>query len=386
MHNGNRKDEETRQLIKESRESIVDEDVKTIMNWTDEQAWRAITGTAYTSKPSNLQVTKTTMDSRMENIKVTIRTGKNTRKNEIMKVNRVIAPIWEAFFKELYEECQNFYIVSYNGGYVYRNSTKSTKMSAHAFGCAVDINANIKGNRYGEKPYSKFFRNLLVNKAVKYSTIYLDSPMLDIAHKYSIVNGSDWSKPNDAMHFSFIGDWSRKDAMSYIHSNNEIVETQDLKYGEITEVTDKNDLATVYNHIEDYILSCQAKENKKLNNLIDLQYSEKNTVDIAQFDNYEKFIVNNTYSENEKLTITRYYMFGKIKENVDGEERFTNMAFVVRCDFENMTVSIIAVNGGDYKDIDNIKKSLQYVDKSITLNEDNSLNFIRMNEEKTLEN
>lgn len=192
--------------------SIDNADVKTIMQWTDKQAWKAITGTAYSKKPTSSQVSKSTMDKRMTTITVKIRTGKDTSKNQNITINKAIAPLWEAFFKDLYEQCQEFYIVSYDGAYVYRNSTSGSSMSAHAFGCAIDLNANVSGNRYKEKPYSKSAWEKLSNKRTKHSTIYFNSPMLEIAHKYTLVNGADWSNPNDAMHTSFIGDWDRAKA------------------------------------------------------------------------------------------------------------------------------------------------------------------------------
>ena len=194
--------------------SIESSDVKEIMNWSDSQAWKAITGTAYSSKPTASQVSESTMDKRMKIITVKIRTGKNSSKNQNMNVNKAIAPLWEAFFKDLYEQCEDFYIVTYDGAYVYRDVTGGGKLSAHAFGCAIDLNAKINGNRYGQRPYTKSDRDKLTDNKIKNSTIYFDSPMLKIAHKYTIVNGADWSNPNDAMHFSFIGDWTRQKAKS----------------------------------------------------------------------------------------------------------------------------------------------------------------------------
>ena len=193
--------------------NIDNNEVKEIMNWSDSQAWKAITGTAYSSKPTSSQVSQSTMDKRMKTITVQIRTGKNSSKSQSMNVNKAIAPLWEAFFKELYEKCEDFYIVTYDGAYYYRASTgNSSKLSAHAFGCAIDLNAGISGNGYGQKPYSKSDRDKLTDNRTKHSTIYFNSPMLEVAHKYTIVNGADWSNPNDAMHFSFIGDWTRDQA------------------------------------------------------------------------------------------------------------------------------------------------------------------------------
>lgn len=348
-------------------------EVEEIINWTDKQAWRAITGTAYSSRPTSSQVSKSIMDKRMKKIAVKKRIAPEYSGVQIMIVNKVIAPLWEEFFNDLYEQCQDFYIVSYDGAYVYREATGSTKMSAHAFGCAVDINAGIKGNGYGQKPYRKFFRNLLINDTVKYSTVYFDSPMLAIAHKYTLVNGADWSKPNDAMHFSFIGDWTREEARLE-KSNVETMDTQDLKYWEIEKLTDVDDFATIYSYIEKYISSY---EEAQINNLVDPQC--KKFGDKSQI---EKFIAKSAYCENEKLTITRYYVFGDSQEFVNGEEVQSDMAFIIRCDFDNMAVSVIPVKDVNEENLDEIRKDYKYVVNDITQNDDNKLRFISMNEEE----
>lgn len=84
-------------------------------------------------------------------------------------------------------------------------------MSAHAFGAACDINPNSPGNSNEETPYKTWASvEKNVSGKSKYETIYKESKVIQIAHKYTITNGVDWNNPKDAMHFSFIGDKTRE--------------------------------------------------------------------------------------------------------------------------------------------------------------------------------
>lgn len=202
----------------------VTKSIAELINLSDADAWKEITG-EYTSKPSVSQMTQSKMNKRVTTITVPYRTWaksgdkvigtvggyKVTKKEQKLTVNKAVAELFEAFFTDVYNEATNFVIRSWDGCYVYRTSRSSSNLSAHAFGVACDINADTPGNGFGEKPYktwSSVEKN--VSGKSKYEVVYTESKVMQIAHKYTITNGVDWNNPNDAMHFSFIGDKTRE--------------------------------------------------------------------------------------------------------------------------------------------------------------------------------
>ncbi len=197
--------------------SISSADVAAITNWDQKTAWKNLIGKITEErKPS---VSKSTMDSRVTQVEVPMRkwtgSGSNPRTNtkKVMQkitVNKAIAPLWKAFFEDVYNNAPDFVIGSFDGCYVYRSVTGGGSLSAHAYGVACDINAGTKGNGYGTKSYTKERWAKLPNSRAKYQVVYRGSKVVQIAHKYTLINGSDWSGGgNDAMHFSFIRDWTR---------------------------------------------------------------------------------------------------------------------------------------------------------------------------------
>ena len=130
-------------------------------------------------------------------------------------VNKALAPLWLAFFEDVYNEATDFVIGSFDGCYVYRNATSGSSLSAHAYGAACDINASTTGNGYNDKSYTQDQWEKLPETRAKYQIIYRGSKVVQIAHKYTLSNGSDWGNGGkDAMHFSYIRDWSREKAIS----------------------------------------------------------------------------------------------------------------------------------------------------------------------------
>ena len=203
--------------------NISSAEVASIVKWDQSTAWSNLIGRSTTeSKPD---VSKSKMDSMVTTIEVPYRkwkdsggsnprtdTEKSTKK---ITVNKAIAPLWKAFFEDLYQNAPDFVIVSFDGCYYYKMGTGSDTLSAHAYGAACDINCNVNGNQYSYKPsMTKEKWEKLDNTRAKYSVVYRGSPVIQIAHKYTLINGSDWSGGGyDAMHFSFIRDWDRDSAI-----------------------------------------------------------------------------------------------------------------------------------------------------------------------------
>lgn len=158
-------------------------------------------------------------------------------------------------------------------------------------------------------------------------------------------------------------------------------ESEELKYEEVAKLTDADDFATIYTYIKNYITYYQNKEEIKIKNITDAQYTQKDKLEYSQFDNTKKFIVNSAYYENEKLTITRYYVFGVNKQEINGNYIYNNIAFIVRCDYDNMTFSIVPIFNVNEDDIQQIRNNYRHISNDIIENEDNILKFNRMKDE-----
>lgn len=197
--------------------AIDNADINKLINMSQSEAWYQLIGkNTNDSKPS---VSESTMRNRVTTISVPIRTWKSgsghnpktdtTKKDVNITVNTALASLWRAFFTDVYNEATDFVIGSMDGCYVYRTVTGGGSLSAHAYGVACDINAGTTGNGYGQSSYSKSKWESLPETREKYQIVYKGSKVIEIAHKYTLINGSDWSNPNDAMHFSFIRDKDR---------------------------------------------------------------------------------------------------------------------------------------------------------------------------------
>ena len=185
--------------------AITDEELKELIKKSDSEIWQLLTGTAYDSKPTLSQVPESLMEPRITDLTVPVRTA-NGDSTTVFQVNQALAGLFTAFFKDLYDQCPDFY-VSNSGGYVFKDVNNGTTgaMSAHAVGAAVDINDEY--NPWQAEPYTKEQYNSL-GEPEKHYVIYYDSPMVQIAKKYTLSWGGFWTR-KDGMHFSFIGDWTR---------------------------------------------------------------------------------------------------------------------------------------------------------------------------------
>ncbi len=187
---------------------MVSTDLKNLMSCSDSEVWQLLTGTAYSDKPTSSQVTEAQISQRMKTITVPIRTPNGDSTSSI-PVNSALAELFMAFYTDIYNNCPDFYIET-NYGYCYRtvSGASTGALSAHAFGAAVDINAD--QNPQGPVPPQKL-EDVISNKNY---VIYAESPIVSIAKKYTLCWGGYFRSNKDGMHFSFIGDWTRARTLS----------------------------------------------------------------------------------------------------------------------------------------------------------------------------
>lgn len=191
-------------------------DVEKITNLSQSEAWNLLIGKS--SNEYAPYISESEMDKRTTTIKVPVRQwssqsghnpGKDTAKKEVsITVNKNLASFWLAFFTDVYNNAPDF-VISDLSCYGYRSKTGGNDLSAHAYGVACDINPSVTANKYETTSYSKSKWQSLPETRAKYESVYIGSAITQIAHKYTIMNGSDWNNPHDAMHFSFIGDKDR---------------------------------------------------------------------------------------------------------------------------------------------------------------------------------
>ena len=112
------------------------------------------------------------------------------------QVYREAAPAFQAFLQEL---SANGYNPTSSGGFNYRNIRGSNRLSQHAFGAAIDINAaaNPMGGTTSDMP----------------------ADVGAIAAKYGIEWGGNWTGRKDPMHF----EWTGK---GYTPQTNGLAQTQ----------------------------------------------------------------------------------------------------------------------------------------------------------------
>ena len=196
--------------------SNVSTDVASLMKLSDAEVWNLLTG--YSSQSSANSISKSSMDSRVETIEVPIRVWASSDANDYstkkqmkkITVNKALSGLFLSFFTDLYNEAEEFVInPSECYCYNYRKATNQTRLSAHAFGSACDLNWSNTGNGYKAHVYTKAEWEALSKSKSKYQILYKDSKMAEIMHRYTLSWGGEWRSVTDAMHFSFVGDDTR---------------------------------------------------------------------------------------------------------------------------------------------------------------------------------
>lgn len=189
-------------------------DVKNIMKLSDSEAWNQIIGKKTTENHPN--ISKNSIEKRLATIEVPVRVYKNKKGYETEKklvkltVNKALSNLYQSFFTDVYNEAPNFVFDNTLYCYNYRNATNGSRLSAHSYGVACDINSSTEGNGYGDHVYTKKEWSKLPETRSKYKILYKDSKVVEIAHKYTLTWGGEWASTTDAMHISFIGDVTRK--------------------------------------------------------------------------------------------------------------------------------------------------------------------------------
>lgn len=198
--------------------SSVSGDVKEVMAMSDEDAWEALTGGVLSSIPSskspdNAAEIEAAVKEQIVDITIPIwgweSSGSMNRveKEATIQVNEVLAELWQSFFEDLHETDKDFVIVDVGGFRIDGLGVGQIGFkSGHTYGAAVDINPT--QNPYGSGyPYSKSEWEALPETHEKYQIIYEGAPIIEIAHKYTLYWGGEWTGSNrDMMHFSFIAD------------------------------------------------------------------------------------------------------------------------------------------------------------------------------------
>ena len=218
--------------------TITDAEVKDLLAMSEQEVWQGLTGGLLSARPSetlpaNANEITAAVESQLETITVPTWAWEDegdpnnfnkVTKERSLQVNKFLAKLWTAFFTDLYNTDKNFVIAEgYLGGYRVDGTGVGQigYKSAHTYGAAIDINWYEAGNPYGsQQPYTKEEWDNLPENHVKYQTIYIDSPIVQIAHKYTLLWGGEWNgTTKDIMHFSFVCDGKTREERIQLFAN-----------------------------------------------------------------------------------------------------------------------------------------------------------------------
>lgn len=205
--------------------TITDPEVQELLTMSDEEVWQGLTGGVLSARPDEtLPANASEITAAVEKNLVTITVPtwawedegdpnnlNKVTKNRSMQVNGFLAKLWTAFFTDLYNTDKNFVIAEGYYGCYRVDGTGYGQIgykSAHTYGAAIDLNWYEAGNPYGDQqPYTKEEWKALPENHLKYQIIYIDSPIVQIAHKYTLLWGGEFrGTTKDIMHFSFVCD------------------------------------------------------------------------------------------------------------------------------------------------------------------------------------
>jgi len=200
-----------------------------LINLSEAEAWRLLTNGVITSRPSTARPSNYAAIQRgvrTTSITVPVRRWagnsglQRTSGTASLRVNIHLAELWTAFFTDLYNQVPTFVIREVG---CFREPAWGSLglRGSHPYGAACDINWSTRGNGWsspksntpGVREYTLAEWRALPEERFKYETIYRDSPMEAIARKYTLNWGGRWNCCGDAMHFSFIGDGSTREAL-----------------------------------------------------------------------------------------------------------------------------------------------------------------------------
>lgn len=154
---------------------------------------------------------------------------KKVTKELTLHVNSHLAEVFKNIFEDIYEDPTKPVINLQDSGFgtwVLRgiNWSDSNRPSAHALGCAIDINPssgsyNIDGVRYGnnqyEHPMPYSIWRQLPETHTKYHVLYIGCPIVEIFKSYGFYWGGDWGYSDvDVMHLAYLGDYGCREVGS----------------------------------------------------------------------------------------------------------------------------------------------------------------------------
>ena len=219
-------------IVKGGRSQAADLDILKI---SDQDAWERLTNGKISARPQDKATNsdlQNEVDKKIKTITVKIRTWagdtglERTDKEIQLQVNEELEEMWIAFFEDLYESAPDFCIVEWGGYRVDGTGVGQVgQKSAHNYGAAVDLNWS--QNYYGKQPMTKAEWEAMPESREKYQEIYINSPMVEVAHKYTLSWGGDWTSCKDNMHFSFFADESR-DTLIQKWGNGQVIQNTGL--------------------------------------------------------------------------------------------------------------------------------------------------------------
>ena len=206
----------------------------TIAMYDEQEAWTYISNGLWNDYPtgsfaSNKSKLVQLQQENTETIKVKVWYWANPDDEEDMSkittyktfaVNSKLAAAFKHIFEDIYNDPSQPVINIADSGmgtWVLRgkNHNSSNTMSAHALGCAIDINPSTGsfklngtwyGNGYKHKAMSKTTWAMLPECHTKYHVLYDGCPIVETFKSYGFYWGGDWKDTPDPMHLSYIGD------------------------------------------------------------------------------------------------------------------------------------------------------------------------------------
>lgn len=214
--------------------ALTDED-SYIANLNEDAAWNYISNGLFTTYPtSSFNANKDKLvqlqAANTEIITVNVWTWNSKNKDDLTKksstltvaVNSKLANTFKHIFQDIYNHPDKPVVNLYDtamGTWVLRgkNHNNNKTMSAHALGCAIDINPSTGscyvngtwyGNAYGQKAMPANVWYQLPETQDKYNVLYIGSPIVETFKAYGFYWGGDWTSGTDCMHLAYIGDGS----------------------------------------------------------------------------------------------------------------------------------------------------------------------------------